>query len=65
MSKRDYSDLSQDEHKIISVLSLEPKHLDVISAETKLSIPQVSSTLMMLEIKKAVRQLPGKNFVLS
>jgi DNA processing protein len=65
MTKRDYSDLSQDEQKIVSVLSLEPKHLDVISMETKLSIPQVSSTLMMLEIKKVVRQLPGKNFVLS
>jgi DNA processing protein len=65
MTERDYSVLSQDEQKIVSVLSLEPKHLDGISTETKLSIPLVSSTLMMLEIKKIVRQLPGKMFVLS
>jgi DNA processing protein len=62
---RNYPELNEEEKKIVSVLSLEPKHLDVISMETKLSIPQVSSTLMMLEIKKVVRQLPGKMFVLS
>jgi len=61
---RNYPELNEEEKKIVSVLSLEPKHLDVISMETKLSIPQVSSTLMMLEIKKVVRQLPGKMFVL-
>ena len=62
---RNYPELNEEEKKIIKALSLEPKHLDIISAETKLSIPQVSSTLMMLEIKKVIRQLPGKNFVLS
>ena len=62
---RDYSNLSADEMKIVSVLSLEPKHLDAISAETKLSIPQVSSLLMVMEIKKIVRQLPGKTFILA
>jgi DNA processing protein len=61
---RDYSNLPAEEQKIISVLSLEPKHIDNISVETKLSIPQVSSLLMMLEVKKLVRQLPGKMFVL-
>ncbi len=61
---RNYPELNEEEKKIVSVLSLEPKHLDAISAETKLSIPLVSSALMMLEIKKVVRQLPGKNFIL-
>ncbi len=56
--------LSADERRIVSVLSLEPKHIDAVSVETKLSIPQVSSLLLMLEVKKIVRQLPGKMFVL-
>jgi len=61
---RDYSNLSPDEQKIVKVLSLEPKYIDNISLETKLSISQVSSLLMMLEVKKVIRQLPGKMFVL-
>ena len=62
---KDYSGLSSEEQKIISVLSQESKHLDTIAAEAKLSIPQTSSLLMMLEIKKIIRQLPGKTFLLS
>jgi DNA processing protein len=61
---KDYSNLPAEEQKIISVLSLEPMYIDNISIETGLSIPQVSSLLMMLEVKKLVRQLPGKMFVL-
>ncbi len=56
--------LNDEEKKIVKVLSLEPKHMDAISLETKLSIPQISSLLMMLEMKKIVRQLPGHKFVL-
>jgi len=61
---RDYSDFGGDERRIISVLSLEPKHIDAVALEAKLAIPQVSSLLMMLEVKKIVRQLPGKMFIL-
>jgi DNA processing protein len=61
---QDYTNLSDDEKKIVSALSLEPKYIDNISTETGLPIPQVSSLLMMLEVKKMVRQLPGKMFVL-
>lgn len=64
VENRDYSNLSSEEQKIVSVLSLEPKYIDNISIESGLSIPQVSSLLMMLEVKKIVRQLPGKMFVL-
>lgn len=60
-----YSKLSSDEQKIVLVLTKEPKHLDNLSAESGLSIPQVSSLLMMLEVKNVVRQLPGKMFLLS
>lgn len=62
---KNYSNLSSEEQKIVSVLSLEPKHLDVIAADTGSPVQQVSSLLMMMEIRKIVRQLPGKMFVLS
>jgi DNA processing protein len=56
--------LSPQEQKIVSVISAEPKHLDLVSIDCDLSTPQVSSLLMQLEIKKTVRQLPGKMFAL-
>ncbi|MDD4179841.1 MAG: DNA-processing protein DprA [Candidatus Margulisbacteria bacterium] len=59
-----YPELNEDEKKIVSLLSVEAKHLDSISAQSGLPIPQVSSLLMMMEIKKVVRQLPGKMFSL-
>jgi DNA processing protein len=57
--------LLPEEQKIVSLLSREPKHLDAIAAESGFTIPQVSSLLMMLEVKNIVRQLPGKFFVIS
>lgn len=57
------ANLSPEEDKIFSSLSIEPKHLDVIAADTGLLVHQVSSLLMVLEIKRVVRQLPGKMFV--
>lgn len=56
--------LNEEEKKIMSAIALEPKHLDAIAAETGLSIPQVSSTLALLEIKQLIRQRPGKIFQL-
>ena len=61
---RDYSNLPEDEQKIVKVLSLEPKYIDNISIETKLSISQVTCLFMMLEVKNIVRQLPGKMYTL-
>ena len=64
-TERRYSDLSSAEQKIMAVLSFDPKHIDAISSETGFSIPQVSGMLMVLEIKKVIRQLPGKLFILN
>jgi len=63
--KRDYSNLRPEEQKILSFLSAEPKHIDMISIETGLPVSEVSSLLLMLEVKKIIRQLPGKMFLLS
>jgi len=62
---RDYSDLPEEEQKIMAVLSSEPKHVDEISSETGFPVSQVLGQLMMLEIKNFVRQLPGKMFIIS
>lgn len=55
--------LSDDEKKVVAALSLEPKHLDMICYETGFSLQQLSSLLLALEMKKAIKQLPGKMFV--
>ncbi len=55
--------LDGDEKKVYEVLSSDPCHMDVICSKLKMSASKVSSTLMMLEIKGAIKQLPGKQFV--
>ncbi|MFA6431396.1 MAG: DNA-processing protein DprA [Candidatus Margulisiibacteriota bacterium] len=57
--------LTEDENIIYSALSREPKHIDLISAETQLHSWTASSLLMGLEIKKVVKQLPGKYFMIA
>jgi len=59
------SDLSDDEKRVVAVLSLEPKHLDMIVYETGFSLSQISGLLLVLEMKQIIRQLPGKMFVVS
>jgi DNA processing protein len=41
----------------------EPRSIDAIADESGLSLPEVSSTLLRLELKQVIRQLPGKQFV--
>ncbi|MCF6157778.1 MAG: DNA-protecting protein DprA [wastewater metagenome] len=55
--------LNSQERKIFSLLSSNPKDIDEIIQATGLPTSVVSSTLMILEIKKLVRQLSGKRFV--
>ena len=55
--------LNSQEKKIFSLLSSSPKDIDEIIRIAKLPTSVVSSTLMILEIKKLVKQLSGKRFV--
>lgn len=55
--------LNSQEKKIFSLLSSSPKDIDEIIQMAKLPTSAVSSTLMILEIKKLVKQLSGKRFV--
>lgn len=55
--------LNGQEAKIFELLSSVPLGIDDIINATKLPASVVASTLMILEIKKAVKQLSGKRFV--
>ena len=60
----DLSQLSSAQVKVISCLTKEPKHVDRISAESGTSSHETLGILAVLEIKGAIRQLPGKYFVI-
>lgn len=56
--------LKPEEEKILEVLSpSEPKSIEDIIAETGLTAQAASSVLMVLELRKLVKQLAGKRFV--
>jgi len=54
-----------DELSVIEKLSDEPKYVDHISQETGLTISEIMSILVQLELKGVIKQLPGKNFVIN
>ena len=57
------ADLSADEQKIYAAIELDETPIDLITQATGLPSGTVSSTLLRLEMRKLVRQLPGKVFV--
>ncbi len=57
-------ELTPEEEVIYSLLSYEPKHIDSISRESRLTSNKVLSILLVMEMKGAIRQLPGKCFVI-
>ena len=55
--------LSEAERKILDAIGREETEIDVITKQSNLTTAQVSSTLLALEMKRLVKQLPGKRFV--
>jgi DNA processing protein len=55
--------LSADEEKVYAALDLDETSIDTITQKTGLPSGGVSSTLLRLEMRKLVKQLPGKLFV--
>jgi DNA processing protein len=55
---------SEQEKNIYATLSFEPIHIDMIPEKTGLPITQVLVTLLEMEFRGIVRQLPGKLYVL-
>jgi DNA processing protein len=57
------SDLSDEESYLYSLVSHQPISLDEIVEKTNMSIQTISGMLLRLQIKKLIRQLPGKEFI--
>jgi DNA processing protein len=57
------SNLSGDEEKVYAAIERDETPIDLITQTTGLPSGTVSSVLLRLEMKKLVRQLPGKVFV--
>jgi DNA processing protein len=51
-----------EEHAVLSAIDSPSSHIDQIVRVSQLPIGKVSSTLLMLELKGIVQQLPGKQF---
>ena len=54
--------LSTDEQTVLDAVGVPHSHIDEIARTTQLPINKVSGILVMLELKGAVQQLPGKQF---
>src|SRR5438093_9072897 len=55
--------LSDEERRVYDAIDASETQIDQIAAESKLPSSIVSSTLLQLELKRLVKQLPGKYFV--
>jgi DNA processing protein len=55
--------LSEEERKVYDAIEASETQIDDIAAKCNLPTGAVSSTLLALELKRLVKQLPGKYFV--
>ena len=54
--------LNADERAVLEAIDAPSSHIDQIARTTSLPMNKVSSTLVMLELKGIVQQMPGKQF---
>jgi DNA processing protein len=62
-SKTCTDSLNEAEKVIFNLLSSEPMHIDEIARSSEFPLSEILNILIHLEIKKVVRQFPGKLFV--
>ncbi len=55
--------LTPDEESVLSCITSEPRHIDVIMNESRLAAGRLSGVLITLELKELAKQLPGKYYV--
>ena len=58
-----YNSLTDDERKVYKLLSDEPVYIDDLSEKSGLGQAKVSKVLLNLELKKLIKELPGKQYV--
>ncbi|MGI8826337.1 MAG: DNA-processing protein DprA [Chloroflexota bacterium] len=56
---------SDEEGRLLALLSHEPVHIDALVRQSSMPSPSVASTLMMLELKGAIRQIGPMAYVLA
>jgi len=62
---KEFHPADEVESAILKQLSSEPNHIDEICRRSGLTMPEVSSTLAMLELKGIARQVGSMNYVLA
>lgn len=62
---QEFSPANEVESAILKQLGAEPNHIDEICRHSGLTMPEVSSTLAMLELKGIARQVGNMNYVLT
>jgi DNA processing protein len=55
--------LGGEEQRVYDVLSYDPLTVDDVSVTTKLSVSTVMASLLSLELRQRVRQLPGQRYL--
>jgi len=55
--------LNAREQKVLKTLGKKPVHVDAIIVKTKLKPEEVLATLLVLEVRRMAKQLPGKNYI--
>lgn len=55
--------LLKEEEIIYGLITQEPKHIDFLIQESKLSAQKVTGILMNLQLKGLIKELSGKNFI--
>ncbi|MBI4335128.1 MAG: DNA-protecting protein DprA [Candidatus Omnitrophica bacterium] len=55
--------LSREEETIFGALSREPRYIDEIAGAANLPLSKTTELLFKLQLKKIIKELPGKNFI--
>ena len=61
---KDKLNLSEDESKVYYAVGIEPVHIDKIAEKTKLPVYKISPILTVLEIKKLIKCVQGRSYIL-
>ena len=54
--------LDEGQRRVWEFLAGQARHLDEMAQQLGMAVPQLTGALMMLEMKKAVRRLPGNRY---
>ncbi len=59
----EHPELNEEERQLWDILGMDPLHIDAIARQLDISISQTAESLLRLEIKGLIKQLPGTFYV--